>query len=918
MARKDGKAVAALSQSDQPPHWNCYVTVATADDAAAQAKELGGQLLAEPFDVFDAGRMAVVQDPTGAALAVWQPGTSIGAELVNVPGAMTWADVITSDSRPPSGSTPTGSGGGSRRSRTPAATTSSSTVSAPTAACSRCVPRWGRTRRRTGCPTSAPTDRGGERTRRGERRQRPARAGSHAQRRLRHRRRPAGRRQRAVGGRLRRLTPGNRRGAILRRDAGRSRRAAHADRRRARGGGAARRRGHDPPRRRRARRTSRRRPGRAWATATPARTPRTTSASSPTCTSRSAPSARATSAPTATYAMRNTDTTPNNLDSDLYWAQGRSRTRTVEELLAAPDGPGRRGRAGRARLHRGLQRLHPREGAAAQGPALRRRAVGQADRGDRRLPPLPPARAAGLADGRARRDRRGPAADARAARPTRARARARGRATPDLDERSTARSAAARTPSRSAATRPTTAAGCCSATRTSRGTTPSASTRRTLTLPGRLDVAGASLYGVPAVNIGYTKDLAWSHTVSTARRFVIVELQLVPGSPTTYLVDGQPKEMKRTTVTVAGQGRAPDVTRTLYSTDFGPVTTSLAGAADLPVDAGAGVRDVRRQRRQLRPPAQPLLRGQPRAVGRASCDAILKRHRGIPWVNTIAADREGDAYYADIGAIPDVPDAKIADCSTPLGTALDSNVRVQVLDGTRSACAPGGDPARRPQMPELLRDDYTENSNDSYWLSNARHADRGLRADHRRGAHRPLAAHADGASRSSRTSSRRRARSACAALQDAMFNNRVKLGELWRDELVAMCRAEPGVPAEACDALERWSGRDDVGANGGALFRRFADRAIAANASPFRVAVRPQRPGRHAERARHDEPGGQAGAARRDRRPAGAGPAARRAASARSSTRRAASASRCTAAPTASGSSTSSTPSSTRSRATPT
>ena len=68
MARREGRNVAALYQSDQPPHWNCYVTVESADDAARRAADAGGRVLQEPFDVMDVGRMAVVADPAGAAL----------------------------------------------------------------------------------------------------------------------------------------------------------------------------------------------------------------------------------------------------------------------------------------------------------------------------------------------------------------------------------------------------------------------------------------------------------------------------------------------------------------------------------------------------------------------------------------------------------------------------------------------------------------------------------------------------------------------------------------------------------------------------------------------------------------------------------------------------------------------------------
>jgi uncharacterized protein len=99
MVRKDGKEVAGLSQAMEgmPTAWNSYVTVESADSAAARASEVGGTLMGEPFDVMDAGRMALVQDPTGAVLAVWEPHGSIGATLVNGPGLLSLTQLNTSD-----------------------------------------------------------------------------------------------------------------------------------------------------------------------------------------------------------------------------------------------------------------------------------------------------------------------------------------------------------------------------------------------------------------------------------------------------------------------------------------------------------------------------------------------------------------------------------------------------------------------------------------------------------------------------------------------------------------------------------------------------------------------------------------------------------------------------------------------------
>lgn len=98
MATRDGHHVAALYKDDrQPPHWNCYVTVASADETAEAAKAHGGGVMAEPFDVMDVGRMAVITDRGGATLCLWEPRKHIGATLMNAPGAMTWNDLVTSD-----------------------------------------------------------------------------------------------------------------------------------------------------------------------------------------------------------------------------------------------------------------------------------------------------------------------------------------------------------------------------------------------------------------------------------------------------------------------------------------------------------------------------------------------------------------------------------------------------------------------------------------------------------------------------------------------------------------------------------------------------------------------------------------------------------------------------------------------------
>ncbi len=104
MFQMRGKPVGAAStqqpqerQMGVPPHWNAYVTVVNVDESAKKAESLGGKLFMPPFDVMDAGRMAILQDPTGAAFQIWQAKRSIGAEILNEPGALCWTELTTSD-----------------------------------------------------------------------------------------------------------------------------------------------------------------------------------------------------------------------------------------------------------------------------------------------------------------------------------------------------------------------------------------------------------------------------------------------------------------------------------------------------------------------------------------------------------------------------------------------------------------------------------------------------------------------------------------------------------------------------------------------------------------------------------------------------------------------------------------------------
>jgi len=102
MAVLKGQHVAAIAPMPPggdgiPPHWNSYVTVADVDASAGVAAKAGGTVLMPAMDVMDAGRMAVIADPTGGVIALWQAKNNIGAQLVNEAGTFSWNELITPD-----------------------------------------------------------------------------------------------------------------------------------------------------------------------------------------------------------------------------------------------------------------------------------------------------------------------------------------------------------------------------------------------------------------------------------------------------------------------------------------------------------------------------------------------------------------------------------------------------------------------------------------------------------------------------------------------------------------------------------------------------------------------------------------------------------------------------------------------------
>ena len=239
-----------------------------------------------------------------------------------------------------------------------------------------------------------------------------------------------------------------------------------------------------------------------------------------------------------------------------------------------------------------------------------------------------------------------------------------------------------------------------------------------LTIPGKLDVMGAALPGLPLINIGFNQHVAWTHTVDTSKHFTLYRLELDPKDPTRYLLDGQSRPMERQTVRVnvkQADGRVQTVTREIYSSVFGPVV-QWPGKLDWNRKVAFSLRDANLQNDRVLQQWYDMNQ----ANSLDALQASVNKTQGIPWVNTLAVDDAGQALYMNVSVVPNVDQVKLAACSDPR-MGLD----MILLDGSRSACAWTIEPSAAQkgiypasQLPQLRRKDYVQHANDSAWMAN--------------------------------------------------------------------------------------------------------------------------------------------------------------------------------------------------------
>jgi acyl-homoserine-lactone acylase len=356
-----------------------------------------------------------------------------------------------------------------------------------------------------------------------------------------------------------------------------------------------------------------------------------------------------------------------------------------------------------------------------------------------------------------------------------------------------------------------------------------------LVLPGELDVYGISLVGTPGVQMGFNRNVAWAHTFSVGNRFTAYRLDLVAGEPTKYRYGDDVREMTESTVTVGvlrEDGEVDEVTRPVWSSHYGPMLNlPMLGWSD---QWGFTFRDANSGNDKFL--AQFL--GMDAAHDLAEFRHVFETVNGIPWVNTLAADSSGGVWYVDACRTPALSAAGEAWLRTrlaedPLVRLLFDN-KVALLDGSDPVCewedrpgAPVDGVVPFAEVPQLSRDDYIANANESHWLTNPAHPLEGFSVLHG----------VEGAPPSPRTRANLTALTVPGSgpaggltaidLEERIFSNRSVTAELACEAIAARCRSvgvakvgERTVDLVAvADVLDGWDRRFDVGSRGAAIWR---------------------------------------------------------------------------------------------------
>lgn len=374
-----------------------------------------------------------------------------------------------------------------------------------------------------------------------------------------------------------------------------------------------------------------------------------------------------------------------------------------------------------------------------------------------------------------------------------------------------------------------------------------------LMVPGQVNMYGVQLSGIPGIGIGFNEHFGWTHTVSAGNRMTAYTLDLVKGSPTTYVYGDGTKEIVPTeyTIKVRGEdGKLRDETRTTWRSHYGPIL-------DFPgvgwtEDRTVTFRDANIDNDEFISQYIAMLK----VRDLDGLKELNERYTGVPLFNTIAVSDDGHAWYADTAATPNLS----KEAQEAYKKSLESDFMVKAAADSGAVLLNGSDPmfewqlaegARDPglvpydQMPMVDRDDYVFNANDSFWMPNARHmleGDYSILHGAQRTARSPRTRENATVLESEGTNGPAGAdqRFSFAELKDAALLNRGFTSRTLKDALVERCTGAAPVqlgelsdekdgtlPAAtidvsaACELLAKWDGRYDTDSVGPIIWREF-------------------------------------------------------------------------------------------------
>ncbi|KAF1023136.1 MAG: Acyl-homoserine lactone acylase PvdQ [Pseudomonas sp.] len=361
-----------------------------------------------------------------------------------------------------------------------------------------------------------------------------------------------------------------------------------------------------------------------------------------------------------------------------------------------------------------------------------------------------------------------------------------------------------------------------------------------LTIPGQLDVMGAALPGLPVINIGFNQHVAWTHTVDTSKHFTLYRLTLDPKDPTRYLVDGKSLPLDKTSITVNvknADGSVQAQTRTVYSTQFGPVV-QWPGKLDWDNRYAFSLRDANLGNDRVLQQWYAMNR----AGSLKELQTSVHTLQGIPWVNTLAADDQGQSLYMNLSVVPNVSAKKLAQCSDPR-----AGLQFIMLDGAHSACAWDVDPHAAQagifaadQLPQLQRTDYVQHSNDSAWMVNPKAPLTGFS---------PVISQDNiGLGARARFALQRlqeldKQPITVADLQNMVMDNQVYLAGQVMPDLLAFCaKAQDATVKSVCDSLKAWDQRANLDSGLGLVHFINLARQLSDIPDAWRVGFDPAQP----------------------------------------------------------------------------